>query len=84
VIARIAPGGVPVAISQAALATNVVVLPEPAGAMHSDGPEGAVAAARWSGARRARRSATAGCKSIGRVSALARTGQLRFRRTIVG
>ena len=39
-------GGVPVAISQAARATSVVVLPLPAGAMHSIGPGGAVAAAR--------------------------------------
>ena len=64
VIARIASGGVPVAISQAARATSVVVLPLPAGAMHNDGPGGAVAAARWSGASRARRSATAGWRSI--------------------
>ena len=49
---RIASGGVPVAMSQAARATSVVVLPLPAGATHSDGPGGAVAAARWSGARR--------------------------------
>jgi hypothetical protein len=55
VIARIAAGGVPVAISQTARATRVVVLPEPAGAMHNDGPGGAVAAARWSGASFARR-----------------------------
>ena len=45
-MARIASGGVPVAISQAARATSVVVLPLPAGAMHNDGPGGAVAAAR--------------------------------------
>ena len=31
-------------------ATSVVVLPLPAGATHSTGPGGAVAAARWSGA----------------------------------
>ena len=60
VIARMPSGGVPVAMSQAARATRVVVLPLPAGAMHKDGPGGAVAAARWSGASRARRSATAG------------------------
>ena len=48
VIARIAPGGVPVAMSHAARATRVVVLPLPAGAMHSHGPGGAVAAACWS------------------------------------
>jgi hypothetical protein len=36
----------PVATSQAIRATSVVVLPEPAGAMHSTGPGGAVAAAR--------------------------------------
>ncbi len=46
VMARMASGGVPVAISQAARATRVVVLPLPAGAMHNDGPGGAVAAAR--------------------------------------
>ena len=61
VIARIASGGVPVAMSQAARATSVVVLPLPAGAMHSDGPGGAVAAARWSGARRASLASTSGC-----------------------
>ena len=49
VIARIVSGPVPVAISHAARATRVVVLPDPAGAMHNDGPGGAVAAARWSG-----------------------------------
>ena len=55
VIARIASGGVPLSISHAARATSVVVLPDPAGATHNDGPAGAVAAARWSGASRASR-----------------------------
>ena len=64
VIAWIAPGGVPVAMSHAARATRVVVLPLPAGAMHSHGPGGAVAAACWSVASRARRSATEGWRSI--------------------
>ena len=43
-------GGVPVAVSHAARATKVVVLPDPAGATHRIGPDGAVAAARWSAA----------------------------------
>ena len=60
VIARIVSGAVPVSMSHAARATSVVVLPLPAGAMQSDGPGGAVAAARWSGARLARRSTTDG------------------------
>ena len=47
------------ATSHAIRATSVVVLPDPAGATQSTGPGGAVAAARWSVARRARRSATA-------------------------
>ena len=64
VIARIVSGETPDATSQAARATSVVVLPLPAGAMHNDGPDGAVAAARWSGARRPRRSMTAGWRSI--------------------
>ena len=54
------PGSAPPSTSQATRATRVVVLPEPAGATHSTGPGGAVAAARWSGASRARRSATDG------------------------
>jgi hypothetical protein len=58
------PGSVPVAISHAARATNVVVFPDPAGAMHSEGPGGAVAAARWSGARRASRPVTDGGSPI--------------------
>ena len=36
-------------------------MPLPAGATHRTGPGGAVAAARWSGARRASRAATSGC-----------------------
>jgi hypothetical protein len=61
VIARIDPGATPPSINQAARATSVVVLPLPAGAMHSDGPGGAVAAARWSGASRSSLEATSGC-----------------------
>ena len=61
VIARIASGDAPVEMSQAALATRVVVLPEPAGATQRMGPDGAVAAARWSGASRSSRSTTEGC-----------------------
>ena len=60
VMAAIVAGSTPVATSQATRATRVVVLPLPAGAMHRTGPGGAVAAARWSGASRASRSATAG------------------------
>jgi hypothetical protein len=41
-------------------AGEVVVLPLPAGATHSTGPGVAVAASRWSGARRASLSATEG------------------------
>ena len=68
-IAAISSGrAVPDATSQAIRATSVVVLPLPAGATHSTGPGGAVAAARWSGASRASRSATDGCKSISAVS----------------
>ena len=48
------------AISQVIRATSVVVLPDPAGATHSSGPGGAVAASRWSGASLARRSTTLG------------------------
>ena len=58
VTAVMAVGLAPVATSHAIRATRVVVLPLPAGATHSTGPGGAVAAARWSGASRARRSAT--------------------------
>jgi hypothetical protein len=39
-------GAAPPSISQAILATSVVVLPEPAGATHRTGPGGATAAAR--------------------------------------
>jgi hypothetical protein len=46
VIAQIDSGGTPLSNSQAILATSVVVLPDPAGATHSTGPGGAVAAAR--------------------------------------
>jgi len=53
-------GGVPLAISHAARATSVVVLPDPAGATQRIGPDGAVAAARWSGANRSSRSTTDG------------------------
>ena len=67
VIAAISPGvAVPESISHATRATSVVVLPLPAGATQSRGPGGAVAAARWSGASRASRSATDGWSSIGR------------------
>ena len=38
--------------------------PDPAGATHSTGPGGAVAAARWSGASRERRSATDGWDTV--------------------
>ena len=69
VIARIVSGGVPESISHAARATSVVVLPLPAGAMHSDGPGGAVAAARWSGASRASRSTTDGWDDRAAISA---------------
>ena len=41
---RSGPAGVPVSTSQAIRATSVVVLPDPAGATHSTGPGGAVAA----------------------------------------
>ena len=61
VIARMAFVGVPPSTSHATRATSVVVLPLPAGATHRIGPDGAVAAARWSGARRARRFSTSGC-----------------------
>src|SRR3954447_5706512 len=57
----IAAGSVPSSTRHATRATSVVVLPLPAGATMRIGPGGAVAAARWSGARRARRSATDGC-----------------------
>src|SRR3954451_718238 len=57
----IAAGSVPSSTRHATRATRVVVLPLPAGATMRIGPGGAVAAARWSGARRARRSATDGC-----------------------
>jgi hypothetical protein len=80
VIARIASAGVPVAISHAARATSVVVLPDPAGAMHKEGPGGAVAAARWSGASRARRSVTDGCNSMG--SSVAATAHPRLNRVL--
>ncbi len=53
-------GSSPPSTSHATRATSVVVLPEPAGATHSTGPGGAVAAARWSGASRPRRSTTEG------------------------
>ena len=63
-------------ISQAIRATSVVVLPLPAGATHRIGPGGAVAAARWSGASRARRSATAGWRVTRPVSRRPLIGQL--------
>jgi hypothetical protein len=46
VTAQIEPGDAPASMSHAIRATSVVVLPEPAGATHSTGPGGAVAAAR--------------------------------------
>ena len=49
VIAQMDSGSAPSSMSQAIRATSVVVLPDPAGATHSTGPGGAVAAARWSG-----------------------------------
>ena len=58
------PRGPP--ISQAIRATSVVVLPLPAGAMQSTGPGGAVAAARWSGASFAIRSARGAGRSAER------------------
>ena len=45
-------------------ATSVVVLPDPAGATHSTGPGGAIAAARWSGASRPSRSRTDSGRSL--------------------
>ena len=48
VIAQIDSGSTPRSTSHAIRATSVVVLPDPAGATHSTGPGGAVAAARWS------------------------------------
>ena len=57
---RSSPASAPPSTSQATRATRVVVLPDPAGATHSTGPGGAVAAARWSAASRASRSATDG------------------------
>src|SRR5262245_6390042 len=56
-IAVTVAGSTPPSSSQAIRATRVVVLPEPAGAMHRTGPGGAVAAARWSGASRSRSAA---------------------------
>ena len=65
VIAAISSGrAAPDAISQATRATSVVVLPLPAGATQRSGPGGAVAAARWSGASRARRFSTDQWSSI--------------------
>ena len=58
VSARIASGGVPVAISHAARAHQGGGLAAPGRRDAQDGPDGAVAAARWSGASRARRSTT--------------------------
>jgi hypothetical protein len=58
VTAVICAGSAPVAMSQAIRATSVVVLPLPAGATHSTGPGGAVAAERWSEASRSSRWAT--------------------------
>jgi len=46
VTAHTLPGDAPSAIRQAMRATSVVVLPLPAGATHSTGPGGAIAAAR--------------------------------------
>ena len=51
-------GSAPPSTSHAIRATRVVVLPDPAGATHSTGPGGAVAAARWSGVNRSRRCRT--------------------------
>ena len=72
VIAAIVAGSAPPSTSQAIRATSVVVLPLPAGATQRTGPGGAVAAARWSGVSRARRSWTAGWRHRRRVS---RTGR---------
>ncbi len=51
-------GSAPIATRHAMRATSVVVLPLPAGATHSTGPGGAIAAARWSGASRSSRART--------------------------
>ena len=69
---QIEAGSVPPSTSQATRATSVVVLPLPAGATTSTGPGGAVAAARWSGASRARRSVTEGWQGRGTPRSLAR------------
>jgi hypothetical protein len=54
------PGSTPPSTSHATRATRVVVFPLPAGATTSNGPSGAVAAARWSGANLDNRSTTDG------------------------